>query len=192
MSKVMNLQLLEIQDKLKKKLSLHRFHHSIGVQYTAAALAMKYGVDINQAALAGLLHDCAKYLSQEEIYIKCLEHNITITKQEEIQPHLLHGKLGAYYAQHKYDINDEEIINAIKCHTTGKANMSLLEKIIFIADYIEPNRKIIPGLDKIRSCAFDDIDKAVICKIQNMNEYLLSQGIELEGIALETYNYYVK
>ncbi|MBE5935648.1 MAG: HD domain-containing protein [Lachnospiraceae bacterium] len=191
MSKAANLELIEVQNKLGKKLSPYRFQHSIGVQYTAAALAMKYNIDINKALLAGLLHDCAKYLSGEEIYEKCVKYGIEITKEEEAQPHLLHGKLGAYYAKEKYGVTDEDILNAITYHTTGRPNMSLLEKILYIADYIEPNRKVISGLDEIRRYAFDDIDKAVVYKIKNMNGYLLSKDIKLEGISLDTYNYYI-
>lgn len=192
MSKATNLELIEVQEKLEKKLSPYRFQHSLGVQYTAAALAMKYSVDINKASLAGLLHDNAKYLSGEQMYEKCLRYGIEVTKEEKEQPHLLHGKLGAYYAKEKYGVTDKDVLSAIEHHTTGKPNMSLLEKILYIADYIEPNRKVIEGLDEIRRYAFDDIDKAVVFKIKNMSGYLLEQGIELEGKALATYNYYVK
>ena len=192
MSKSSNLELIEVQEKLEKKLSPYRFQHSLGVQYTAAALAMKYSMDINKASIAGLLHDNAKFLSGEQMYEKCLKYGIEILKEEKEQPHLLHGKLGAYYAKEKYGVTDKEILSAIEHHTTGKPNMSLLEKILYIADYIEPNRKVIEGLDEIRRYAFDDIDKAVVYKLKNMRGYLLSQGIELEGKALDTYNYYVK
>ena len=188
----MNFELMDIQNKLSKKLSENRFNHSLGVSYTAASLAMKYNVDVYKARMAGLLHDCAKYLSDEDILEKCIKHDINITKEENKQPHLLHGKLGAYYASNKYGIDDGEILEAIRCHTTGKPNMNLLEKILFIADYIEPNRKNIPGLSEIRRYAFEDIDKAVYYKIKNMSVYLLEKDIKLKGIALETYEYYVK
>lgn len=187
----MDERLLNIQNKLYKKLSENRYYHSIGVRYTAACLAMKYGESIEKAEYAALLHDCAKYMSGEEMYKKCKKYDILISREEKKQPHLLHGKLGAYYAEHKYGITDKNILSAIECHTTGKPNMNLLEKILFIADYIEPNRKIIPGIDEIRKYAFEDIDKAVFYKIKNMSEYLLSNGIELEGIGKETYDFYI-
>lgn len=186
------MTLIELEAKLKKKLPEKRFIHTQGVRYTCACLAIRYGYDIVNAQIAGLLHDCAKYMSDDELYKKCLKHNIDITEEEEKQPSLLHGKLGAYYAQNKYKVDNKEILEAISYHTTGKPNMSLLGKIVFIADYIEPNRKIIPGLDEIRKYAFEDIDKAVCTKITNMSAYLLSNNIQLKGIAKETYDFYIK
>lgn len=186
----MDINLLEIETKLKKKLPEKRFIHTQGVRYTCANLAMKYNYNIEKAQLAGLLHDCAKYMSDDEMLAKCRKHGIDITTEEQKQPHLLHGKLGAYYAKKKYNVDDNDILDAITYHTTGKPDMSLLGKILFIADYIEPNRKIIPGLDEIRKFAFEDIDKAVCTKIINVAEYLLSNGVEIKGISKDTYEFY--
>lgn len=186
----MGTTLLKIEKKLAKKLPDKRYIHTLGVRYTCGALAMKYGYDIEKAQLAGLLHDCAKYMSDEELLAKCQKHNIDITPEEKAAPHLLHGKLGAYYAKSKYNIDDEEILEAISYHTTGKPNMSMLCKIVYIADYIEPNRKIIPGLEEIRKYAFEDLDKAVRTKLKNMSEYLNNNNVEIKGIAKETLDYY--
>lgn len=187
----MGTNLSKIENKLEKKLPSKRFEHTKGVRYTCGCLAMKYGYDIEKAQLAGLLHDCAKYMSDKEILEKCKKHGIEITNEELASPHLLHGKLGAFYAKKKYDIDDAEILEAITYHTTGKPNMSLLCKILYIADYIEPNRKIIPGLDEIRKYAFEDLNKAVLAKINNMSKYLTEKNIEITGIAKETFDYYV-
>jgi predicted HD superfamily hydrolase involved in NAD metabolism len=187
-----NLELINIQNKLRKKLSEYRFYHSIGVQYTAAALAMRYGVNIYEASVAGILHDCAKYLSDEEILAKCQKHGIAITEEECNQPQLLHGKLGAHFAKAKYGIEDENILDAIRYHTTGTPNMTTIQKIIFLADYIEPNRKEVTGLNEIRTAAFEDLDKAVVLKIKNTKKYLYKKDIQLKGLSYETYKFYVK
>ena len=92
----MNINLLEIEAKLKKKLPEKRFIHTQGVRYTCANLAMKYNYDIDKAQLAGLLHDCAKYMSDDDMIAKCKKHKIDILAEEQKQPHLHHGKLGAY------------------------------------------------------------------------------------------------
>lgn len=168
----MQQQIQEIQSKLSKKLSEKRFTHTIGVLYTAEALAMRYGEDLDKAAYAAVLHDCAKYCSGEQMLQKCRKYNIEISEVEQKNPSLLHAKLGVYYAKHRYEIDDEQILAAIRWHTTGRPEMTLLEKIVFLADYIEPNRKLIPGLTQIRQIAFCDIDKAVCMTLENTVSYL--------------------
>ena len=140
---------IEIRKKLKKKLDTARYEHTLGVAYTAACLAMRYGADIQKAEVAGLLHDCAKCIPDEEKLQKCEKHHLPISDAERKNPSLLHAKLGAYYARQKYGITDEEILGAITWHTTGKPEMTLLEEIVFIADYIEPDRDRAPNLEEI-------------------------------------------
>ena len=113
------------------------------------ALAMRYGQDLDQAELAGLLHDCAKYFNDEEIIKKCRKHGIEVSEAELRAPAVLHAKYGAWLAKNRYGVSDPEILSAIRWHTTGKPDMTTLEKIIFIADYIEPNRAPFPGLDHL-------------------------------------------
>ena len=134
------MELHEIKEKLKESLSKSRYEHTLGVANTATCLAMRYEYDLEKAYLAGLLHDCAKATPDKDKLRECRENNIPITRQEELLPHLLHAKLGEFKAKNEYGIDDPEILNAIKFHTTGRVNMSLLEKIIFVADYIEPGR----------------------------------------------------
>lgn len=172
----MQEEIERLQKKLKSKLPEKRYYHTVGVRYIAEALAMRYGADIEQAAYAGVLHDCAKYCSGERMIEKCQKHDIAITEVEQENPQLLHAKLGAYYAKRRYGVEDEEILSAIRWHTTGRAKMSLLEKIVFLADYIEPHRKIIPMLEEIRSMAFRDLDLAVYMTLQNTLSYLEGQG----------------
>ena len=182
----------EIRKDLKDRLSKKRFEHTIGVMYTAGAMAMRYGIDIEQAMLAGLLHDCAKFMDGKEMLDKAQKAGLSITDYELNKPDLLHAKLGSYYANKKYDINDEDILSAIKCHTTGKPNMNLLEKIVYVSDYIEPLRYKMPRLDVIRKIAFEDIDECLKLILTDTLNYLKSSGMMIDKATIDTYNYYCK
>ena len=154
--------LKKIKKKLKNELDESRYEHTIGVMDTAACLAMRYGADLTQALVAGLLHDCAKCIPNDKKLKLCKKNGIEVTPFEEKAPFLLHAKLGAWMAEHEYHVSDPAILSAIACHTTGKPDMSLLDKIVFIADYIEPGRNKAPGLPEIRRLSFTDIDQALI------------------------------
>jgi predicted HD superfamily hydrolase involved in NAD metabolism len=147
----MNQSIGEIQEELKKLLKKKRYHHTVGVRYTAQAMAMRFGEDIEMAGYAGVLHDCAKYFSDDEMVKACGKYHIICSEAEKENPSLLHAKLGAHFARIKYGIEDERILSAIRWHTTGKPEMTDFEKIIFIADYIEPERKLLPGMEEIRT-----------------------------------------
>lgn len=180
----------EMLVSLKKKLTPKRYVHSIGVEYTAACMAFVYGEDVQRARIAGLLHDCAKCLSVEDKLKKAEKFEIPISKCERENPDLLHGKLGAYYAKMKYGVTDEEILSAITYHTTGKPEMTLLEKIIFVADFIEPNRKMIRELPEIRKEAFTDLDTCIIHILRRTLEYLEVKGCAVDDLTEKTYEYY--
>ena len=186
----MSMDITEIQHQLKKKQSEHRFVHSLGVQYTSICLAMKYGYDLKKAELAGILHDCAKHYSAEKLIKACQKHQIEITKSEQKSPFLLHAKVGALLAEEKYGVTDEEILNAIRCHTTGKPAMTMLEKIVFVADYIEPGRNNAPNLDTLRQLSFENIDEAVLAILKQTLDYLKSKSQDIDQHTVETYNYY--
>ena len=177
---------------LKEEIGKKRYLHSIGVSNTAACLAMRYGSDVQKAAMAGLLHDCAKGLSEEELVIMTERNGIVISPIERSNPELLHSKAGSILAKEKYGINDEDICSAIFWHTTGKPDMKLLEMIIFTADYIEPNRCNIPGLDEIRKTAFVALDETIVMICANSIEYLKRSSKEIDAKTLETYEYYSK
>ncbi len=176
--------------RLKTKVSEKRFEHSLGVEYTAACMAMVHGADVEKARIAGLLHDCAKGIPTKEKLEKARKNGIFVTKYEEKNPEMLHAKLGAHYARYKYDVHDEEILDAIASHTTGKPAMTLLEKIIFVADYIEPNRKPIKELDEIRKEAFTDLDACVLHILRNTIAYLQTSKEEMDYATQMTYDYY--
>lgn len=192
----MQEEIEQLQKKIKERLPENRYIHTIGVRYTAAALAMRYGVDLEKASLAGVLHDCAKYCSGDKMLEKAQKYQISIKEEERLNPQLLHAKLGVYYAEKRYGITDEEILSAIRYHTTGKKQMTRLEQIIFLADYIEPHRKEIPGLQEVRKMAFVDIDCAVCMTLEHTLSYLESQTRQSESTkamdpnTMEAYQYY--
>lgn len=180
----------QINNAVKKKLPKSRYIHSIGVAYTASSLAMRYDVDIHSAMVAGLLHDCAKAYSGDKLLKLALKYGITPSEAETKSPNLLHAKVGSAIAKKEYAIDDSEILQAIASHTTGRPDMSTLEKIIFIADYIEPNRKIIPNLDNVRKLAFSNIDKCIVETCEGTLNHLKNSNAEIDPATLETYEYY--
>ena len=184
------IDIYKLQNKLKNALEPKRFEHTLGVAYTAANLAFCHGCDEKSALIAGLLHDCAKCLSHQKRLSVCKKNNIPITKVEMQNPVLLHAKVGAFYAKEKYGVEDVDILSAITYHTTGRPNMSLLEKIIYVADYIEPHRKKLPRLDEIRKIAFIDLDRAIYMILENSLSYLESGNEKIDSKTEETYRFY--
>lgn len=187
----MNKNNLELyKKKLQKKLDANRYEHTIGVAYTAAALAMRYGADIEKAQLAGILHDNAKCIPQDKAMQISEKYNITFSEAELANPALMHAKVGAYLAMHKYKITDKEVIRAILYHTTGRPNMTLLEKIIYIADYIEPGRNKAANLEEIRRMAFIDIDKALLMILSDTLDYLQKVNGEIDSMTKKAHDFY--
>ena len=180
----------KIRKKMEKTLDPKRFEHTLGVAYTAAALAMCYEVDINKAQTAGLLHDCAKSMSNEKKLLICEKHHIPVNDVEKKNPFLLHAKVGSYLAMKQFCIHDQDIINAILNHTTGRPGMSQLEKIIYIADYIEPGRKQAPNLTQVRRMAFQDLDKALLQILGDTLKYLNSIDSPIDPMTQKTYEFY--
>ena len=188
----------KIKKYLKKHLTKDRYHHTLGVASTAVAMAMRYNPDpsnsnfIKRAELAGLLHDCAKCMDNNKKLRICEKNNLSCSSFEKSHPYLLHGKVGAYIPQTKFKIEDNDILQAITWHTTGRPDMSLLEKIIFIADYIEPSRTPVPELNLIRQLAFVDIDKAMEKILSNTLKFLESKGNPIDKMTQTTYDSYVR
>ena len=168
------MELVEIRKKLKKVQDKDRYEHTKGVMYTAGCLAMAYGYDMHKAMLAGLLHDCAK----------------CIPSVERENPFLLHAKLGALLAKTEYDVTDPLILHAIKVHTTGEPDMNILDKIIYIADYIEPNRNKAANLDRVRELAFHDLDVCMAEILHDTLVYLKKRGGNIDPTTQMTYEFY--
>ncbi len=186
----MQYNLDELKEKVRKFQKNTRYEHTVGVMYTAAALAMRYGADEKDAMLAGLLHDCAKGFRTEEQKALCKNYGISLTNEELACPQLIHAKLGAYLAEHDYKITNTWVLDAIRWHTTGRPNMSLLEKIIYIADYIEPNRDKAPNLGHVRQLAFEDLNQCVYEVLKSTLEYLQEQGGTIDPMTEETFLFY--
>jgi len=183
-------EIKKIRKSMEKALDAKRYEHTLGVAYTAAALAMYYDADIMNAEMAGLLHDCAKCISHERKIFICGKHNISMNQIERSNPDLLHAKVGSYMAMEEYHVSDRDVINAILNHTTGRPGMSLLEKIIFVADYIEPNRRKAPELSKIRKMAFRDLDRALLWILRDTLNYRKTADLIIEPMTEKTYAYY--
>ena len=180
----------ELKKDLKTRLSNERYMHSLGCADTAKRLAANYGIDEDKAYIAGLLHDYSKRYNNEEYLELAGKYNVNITDTNKQAPYLLHGLIGAHELQDKYDFIDEDMFNAITNHTTGRPGMSILEQIIFIADYIEPNREDIPGLDMIRKEAFKNLDNTCKIILQQILDHLKEQGKLIDNNSIDTFNYY--
>ena len=189
MDKAIRNELMEIRSRLKDELKKSRFEHSLGVEFTSASLAMRYGADIYKARIAGLLHDCAKNVSDDKQLDLCKKYKLPISDTEKKLSYLLHAKLGAYIAKKEYGLKYNEIHSAIEYHTTGKPDMKILEKIVFVADYIEPGRDKAPRLDEIRVEAFQDIDYAMLMIFDDTISYILSSDGIIDNTTLDAQNY---
>lgn len=182
----------KIKKELAKELDSKRYEHTLGVAYTAACLAMRYDCDMNKAYIAGLLHDCAKCMSHEERLNYCKKHNLEVTDVEKKNPSLLHAKVGSEMCRKKYDIKDPEICRAVRYHTTGCPDMTLLEKIVFIADYLEPGRDDAEDLPIVRKQVFCDLDQALRTILKDTLLYLKDSNKEVDPMTIKTYEFYMK
>lgn len=188
----MNSEIFSIRETLKASLKPGRYEHSLSVSFTCMALAMKYGYDIDKAELAGLLHDCAKCYDNETIIEACRKKGLELTEGEIQAPSIIHSRLGAQMAEEKFGITDPDILSAIACHTTGKPDMSMLDKILYIADYIEPRRYKVKNLPAIRRLAFEDLDQALFQIMEGTLRYLNESGTYADIMTQNAYHYYKK
>ena len=186
------LDFMTMQEKLQSSLSIKRFIHTMGVADEAVRLAEIHGTEHekNCARVAGLLHDCAKDYPQELKKRLCKEYHIPLDDFMKQQIDLTHQFLGAEVARREYGVEDEDILNAIRYHTTGRKNMSMLEKIVFIADYIEPNREKFEGLDEARKLADYNLDMAMKYILKNTITYEKERNRPLHPLSVEAYAYY--
>lgn len=176
--------------KLKSDLTQKRYEHTVRVAQTALDLAYCHGGDKEKAIVASLLHDCAKNFSDNKKLRFCHRYGISLSEEEKLNPDLVHAKLGAHVAYHRFEVRDEEILKAISFHTTGRPGMSLLEKIVYVADAIEPGRKHQGRLDQARKTARIDIDEAICMILEDTVHYLEGKGRHIDPITLDAWNYY--
>lgn len=184
------MNLNQMEEKLKSTLSERRYKHSLGVMEAAVSMAEHFGADLEKARLAGLLHDCAKEIDKDEALKMCDEMGIFIDEEKRVQKGLLHADLGAEIMKRDYGIDDEEVYSAVKCHTMGKRNMTVLDKILYLADFIEPHRKEFEGLAKLRELCFEDLDEAMLYAINLSISFVTGKGKVLHKQTIDTRDYF--
>ncbi len=155
------MELEEIKEKLKKTLKKKRYIHTLGVADEARRLAAIYGEDTDKAYLAGLLHDCAKGYSTDEQKELAKKYGVELDRDLLNSPPVIHGFLGVEIARRDYGVKDEAVLNAVRYHTVGRAGMTMLEKIVYIADLTEKNRSF-EGVRELRKTVDKDIDRTLI------------------------------
>lgn len=160
-----------------------RMPHVLGTEQEAIRLAERYGADVEKARVAALLHDCTKKLNMEEQLALCSHYGIALDELEQKALKLLHAKTGAALARDVFGV-DEEIYHAIWWHTTGRAGMTLLEKVIYLADYIEPSRNF-PGVDRLRSVCYEDLDKGLLLGLEMTVQEMQEMGNPVHRATLE-------
>lgn len=172
---------------LKGKLNEDRFVHSMGVADTAVVLAEKFGADRDKAYIAGLLHDVMKNESREEQLKIMKKDGIILSQAERNNPKLWHAMAGAAFLKHELGITDPDIINAVRYHTTGRAGMSLLERIIYTADFISPERDY-PDVEVMRSLSFESLDKGDLYSLQYSLKKLSENKLVIHTDSVDFYN----
>ena len=183
-----NMRIEKLKEDLKQTLSEKRYIHSIGVMEMAMELAQIYNVDVESAQIAGLLHDNAKEMTDEEMLQYVKENNIKVSETEKNSIKLLHGKIGADIAKKKYGVS-EEIAKAIEYHTTTNPNMDTLAKIVYVSDKIELNRKTEKyDVEVERKIAKESLDKAMLLIINDVTKYLIDQNKLIAIESIETRN----
>jgi predicted HD superfamily hydrolase involved in NAD metabolism len=175
---------------VKEQLTDHRYQHTIGVMETAVILARQYGSDEKKAELAAIFHDYAKFRDKEEMKSIIVEQQMD-KELLEYNTELWHAPVGAYLVQTEAGVTDPEVLDAIRYHTSGRPEMTLLEKIIYLADYIEPGRHY-PGVEEVREIAKTDLDRALIQSIQNTIFFLMKKKQQIFPLTFHTYNDLVK
>lgn len=184
-------ELDKVLEFLKDNLDDFRYGHSIRVMETALELARIHGVDEEKAQMAGILHDSGKWKSREKTLQKVQDWGIILSEEERAEYNLVHGALSTYIAKNIFAIEDEDVLNAIKNHITGRPAMSDLEKIVYIADMIEPARNY-EFIDDFRAMAKVDLDRAMYEILNENLAHLIRNDRYIAGSSLEARNYYLK
>lgn len=177
----------EIRDFAKASLNEKKFNHCIRVEKMAVKLSKAYGVDEEKTKIAAISHDCAKFFSHEKMLNYMKKYNQYIDEIQRNVPYLLHGPVGALRLKENFNVTDEDILNSIRYHTTGRKGMSTLEKIIYLADLIEEGRDF-KGIEEIRKEAFKNLDKALIMGCNTTMSYVMAKGQIIHPSTVELRN----
>lgn len=182
----------DIEYKLEEMLPERRLKHSMNVSQCAVKLSEIYGYDMEKAKLAGLIHDCAKYFNDDQVEDSIKKFNIELDSLEENNISLSHSVIGSYVIQETFNIKDEDIINAVRYHTTGRENMTILEKIIYMADLIEEGRKF-PLVDKLRELAYNgSLDEALLLSFNNTIKFVMDNNQLIHPRTVSARNYILR
>lgn len=181
------MQFEEYEQEARRHLTEKRFIHSRCVAACAAALAKRYGADVEKARLCGILHDIMKDTPPEEQLKIIREYGMMLTEAERRNTKLWHALSGAAYAEHVLGVKDREIIDAIACHTGGKSGMGLLDKVLFVADYISADRDY-PGVEELRELAKSSLEEVMIEGIAFTIPERMEARLTLEPRSIEAYN----
>ncbi len=177
----------KLEIKLKERISPLRWKHSLRVAQTAKKLASFWGIDPDKAWLAGICHDYARDLPDEELLRIATEYGLHILEEERANPVVLHAPVGALLVRQDLGVQDPEVLSAIVKHTVGGESMSLLDKIIFLADMVEPERDL-PGVEKLRVLVYHDIDRTMLEALDSTIQYLRERKQVIHPFTLITRN----
>lgn len=180
---------MDIKKELEKRLTRDRFEHVLRVVTYAKSLAEKYGVSVEDAEQAALFHDIAKCMEKETLR-QLLRESGADQRLLHFHPELWHGPVGAYIAREEFGVTNEDVLNAVRYHTTGRAQMSRLEKVIFVADLLEPGRQF-AGVEQLRVLAGESLEVAMETSICHSMSYLVSRKAVIFPDTLDCYNEHV-
>lgn len=194
MSEVIEIEISELRKKLKTVLPKRRYLHCVGTEEKARELANQFGVDSRKAAIAGLLHDCARYMTKEETFFFIEEHQIPVSVGSKDSLSILHAYAGEYLAKKEYGIKDYEILSAIKNHTTGRKGMSDLDKIVYLADKIEERTRDPLYIKDVKETLeqTNDLDEAVLVSYAKTIAEIVKKHGYIHPETINNWNYMVK
>jgi predicted HD superfamily hydrolase involved in NAD metabolism len=176
----------QMLEKVKAEMPERRWQHTLGVMETSIILAERFGEDPVRAELAAILHDVAKYWQTQRmadmIAINGLPAELLLYDKE-----LWHAPVGAWVAEHEYGISDQGVLDAIRYHTSGRKGMSKLEKIVCLADYMEPGRDF-PGVERIRELSLSSLDDALLAGFDSTLTFLIAKGKRIFPLTMEARN----
>lgn len=175
----------KILEYIRARLKESRLQHTYRVAETAVAMALREGADVRKAEIAALLHDCARNLPSERL--NSLVDELGLPRRYRDNVNLSHSKVGAAFADRLFDIEDREILDAISYHTTGRSGMGTLEKIVFLADAIEPGRDY-PGVEAIRDAAEESLDRGCLKSLEGTIEFLKAADKFIDNDTIEAFN----
>ena len=182
-----HLPLAQLRPVALSYLKHKRIPHVLGTEQEAIRLALRYGADVGKARVAALLHDCTKKLEMEDQMALVQKYGIPLDELEQKALKLLHAKTGAEIARDVFGV-DDEIYRAIQWHTTGRADMSLLEKVMYLADYIEPTRDF-PGVEELRKTVYEDLDRGLAMGLAMTVEEMHQRGNPVHSATLAALKY---